>query len=158
MRMTCSVMSERLLFTLLAITKASPNPWSTEILQTVHEARHLWKTLCTSKAHVDCCGSHITHMQTHTLDHRLTVRWCCKKYSIDTWWQAQEDKYVLHVWNTKYLSTDSERREILTVQSQGHREKWSRRWRGVNMKKWLDAIKKRWKEKGNITGASSGEM
>lgn len=68
MRMTCSVMSDRLLFTLLAITQASPNPWSIEFLYAVHEARHLWKTLCISETHVarSLPGSRHTYANTHS--------------------------------------------------------------------------------------------
>lgn len=107
MRMTCSLMSDRLCFTLLAITQASPNPWLIEFLYStrgerpIEDTAHLWDTCSSIAVGVT---TH-RHTQTHTLNHCLTARWSWRNYSIDMWWQAQEDKYVPHI--RKNLSTDS---------------------------------------------------
>lgn len=145
MRMTCSLMSDRLCFTLLAITQASPNPWLIEFLYStrgerpIEDTAHLWDT-CSSIA----VG---VTTQTHTDTHSQPLSDCKMKLEELQYWHVMTStgRQIRATYESIFLRTlcATVRREILTVQSQGHREKWSRRWRGVNMKKWLDAIKKR---------------
>lgn len=86
MKMACSVMSDRLLLTLLAITQASRNPWSIEFLYRVYEVRHLWKTLCISETHVDRLLSEPQHIYANT--HSRPPSDCKMKLQEVQYWHA----------------------------------------------------------------------
>lgn len=136
---TCSVMSDRSLFTLLAISHACPDPWSTVFLYTC----------------------------THTFIVTAVWDFCQGKYStvVQCWNGMTNTRRETHTVHTNrhtyniYLPTENETaRGGRYLQWQGHRVKWSRIVEGCE-KKWLDAIKKkRWKEKGKIIGASPWDM
>ncbi len=94
MGVTCSVMSDRSLFTLLAISHAGPNPWSIEFLYT-------W--CMTPMADILILSVAIRYTHTHTHTHTFRAKFDNRSellsvwmYSIDMGWQTQEEKHTLH--------------------------------------------------------------
>lgn len=121
---TCSVMSDRSLFTLLAISRASPDPWSIEFLYTwcttpmEDSEAHTFSSTTEWRLHTD------THARTHTL--RPKVDSILKSEEVQYWHVMTNTgtvKYTAHTqretYGVKYLSTGSEwnskRRGILTA-------------------------------------------
>lgn len=109
--------------------------------------RETYRRLRISETHVARSLSESRHTDTHrhTLSTTVWLEDEVGGITVLTCDDKHRKTNTCHTYESIYLRTvcATVRREILTVQSQGHREKWSRRWRGVNMKKWLDAIKKR---------------
>lgn len=116
MGVTCDVMSHRSLFTLLAISHARSNPWPIEFPC----------TRCTTPTHIQS--------------------------NIERSWYFCQRKYGCTTLNAKYSDTHAWRQMkfciySLTVtetvkggrylQRQGHRVKWSRRWREVSKSDWM---------------------
>lgn len=124
MRVTCGVMSDHSsLCRALHMEALIHDPLNSH----KHDAQHLWKTVaplrCTLWA------------RRRAKDRRCAVSTYGDKH--------REERHVLHIRRgrrTKHLPapTASERaRGGRYLQSQGHRRKWSRRWREVNTSDWM---------------------